>query len=180
MPLRRDPPPDPESGQRDHARPCTPEYERVVAMMGASLPYRRARTLMSGILPLDDIPSMQTARQRTISGREPGKGSHHAEPSPVETKSIALSIDGGHVRSVRHYQARSFEVLLAQVTNDGGKQIVFGSVPVEAISQQDQLRGVLHKLGATVTTVTILGNGAEGPRTLGEAASPGPTPHVLD
>ena len=45
---------------------CTPEYERVVAKMGASLPYRRARTLLSEFLPLDDIPSVETARQRTI------------------------------------------------------------------------------------------------------------------
>jgi hypothetical protein len=104
-----------------------------------------------------------------------------ADPTSVETGSIALSIDGGHVGSVRRYQARSFEVLLAQVTNDDGKQIVFSSVPAEAISQQDQLRGVLHKLGATaITPVTILSDGAEGPRALGEAASPGPTHHVLD
>jgi hypothetical protein len=62
---------------------------------------------------------------------------------------------------------RSFEALLAQVTNDDGKQIVFSSVPAEAISQRDQLRGVLHKLGATaVTPVTILSDGAEGPRAL--------------
>ena len=104
-----------------------------------------------------------------------------AEPTSVETRTISLSIDGGHVRSVRRYQVRSFEVLLAQVTNDDGKQIVFSSVPAEAISQRDQLRGDLHKLGATaVTPVTILSDGAEGPRALGEAASPGPTHHVLD
>ena len=43
---------------------CTPEYERVVAKMGASLPYRRARTLLAEFLPLDDIPSVETvARQ---------------------------------------------------------------------------------------------------------------------
>jgi len=103
------------------------------------------------------------------------------EPTSIETKSIALSIDGGHVRSVRHYQVRSFEILLAQVTNDDGKQIVFSSVPAEVISQQDQLRGVLHKLGAmAVTPVTILSDGADGPRALGEAASLGPPHHVLD
>jgi hypothetical protein len=91
------------------------------------------------------------------------------------------AFDGGHVRSVRDYQVRSFEVLLAQVRNDDGKQIVFSSVPAEAISQQGQLRGVLHRLGATaVTLVTVLSDGAEGPRALGEAASPGPTHHVLD
>jgi len=165
---------------------CTPEYERVVAKMGASLPYRRARTLLSEFLPLDDIPSVETARQRTIRvgarlEKEAVTSAKVAEPTSVGTESIALSIDGGHVRSVRRYQVRSFEVLLAQVTNDDGKQMVFSSVPAEAISQPDQLRGVLHILGATaVTPVTILSDGAGGPRALGEAASPGPTHHVLD
>jgi hypothetical protein len=40
---------------------------------------------------------------------------------------------------------------------------------------------VLHGLGATpATPVTILSDGADGPRSLGEAASLGPTHHVLD
>jgi hypothetical protein len=96
-------------------------------------------------------------------------------------ETIALSIGGGHVRSIRKYQVRSFEVLFAQVTNNEGKQIVFSSVPAEAISQQTELRGVLYKLGATaVTPVTVISDGAEGPLALGEAASPGPTDHVLD
>src|ERR1700692_2009796 len=68
-----------------------------------------------------------------------------------------------------------------QVSNDDGKQVVFSSVPAEANSQTRQLRGVLHGLDATpVTPVTVLSDGADGPRSLGEAASPGPTHHVLD
>jgi hypothetical protein len=165
---------------------CTPEYERIVAKMGASLPYRRVRTLLSEFFPLDDVPSVETARQRTIRvgarlEKEAVTSANVVGTTLMDTKSIALSIDGGHVRSARQYQGRSFEVLLAQVTNDDGEQIVFSSVPAEAISQRDQLRGVLHKLGATaVTPATILSDGAEGPRALGEAASPGPTRHVLD
>src|SRR5580658_10066287 len=98
---------------------CTPEYQQVVAKMGASLPYRRARTLLSEFLPLDDIPSVETARQRTIPvgarlEKEAATSAKVAEPTLSETKSIALSIDGGHVRSARQYQGRSFEVLLAQ------------------------------------------------------------------
>ena len=152
--------------------------------MGAWLPYRRARTMLSEFLPLDDIPVVETTRQRTIrvgARLEKEAVAVSAETTAVEAKSIALSIDGGHVRSVRQYQVRSFEVLLAQVQNDEGEQIVFSSVPAEALSQKHQLRGVLHGLGATRTTpVTILSDGAEGPRALGEAASVGPTYHVLD
>jgi hypothetical protein len=99
----------------------------------------------------------------------------------VVAKSIALSIDGGHLRAARQYQGRTFEVLLAQVSNNEGKRVVFASVPAEATSQTRQLRGVLHGLGATPATLaTILSDGADGPRSLGEAASPGPTHHVLD
>src|SRR3984957_13031312 len=54
-------------------------------------------------------------------------------------------------------------------------------MPAEADRQWDQLRGVLHELGATpATLITVLSDGADGPRSLGEAASPGPTHHVLD
>jgi hypothetical protein len=96
-------------------------------------------------------------------------------------KTIALSIDGGHVRAARQYQGRSFEVLLAQVSNDEGKPVVFSSVPAEANAQTRQLRGVLHALGATpATPVTILSDGADGLQSLGEAGSPGPTHHGLD
>jgi hypothetical protein len=71
--------------------------------------------------------------------------------------------------------------MLAQVSNDDGKQIVFSSMPAEADRQCDQLRSVLTGLGATPDTpVTILSDGADGPRSLGESASVGPTHHVLD
>jgi len=104
---------------------CTPEYEGVVAKMGASLPYRRTRTLLSEFMLLDDIPSVGTARRRTIRvgarlEKEAVTAAKVAEPTALETKSITLSIDGGHVRSARQYRGRSFEVLLAQVMNDDG------------------------------------------------------------
>ena len=71
--------------------------------------------------------------------------------------------------------------MLAQVSNDDGQRVVFASMPAEADRQREQLRGVLHGLGATPDTpVTILSDGADGPRSLGEAASVGPTRHVLD
>jgi hypothetical protein len=162
---------------------CTPEYERVVAKMGALLPYRRARTLLSEFLPLADIPAVETTRQRTMHvGARLEREAAVQPPTPAtEAGSITLSIDGGHVRSVRSYQVRSFEIFLAQVSNDDGQQIVFTSMPAEADRQREQLRGVLHGLGATPTPpITILSDGADRPRSLGEAASLGPTHHVLD
>jgi hypothetical protein len=164
---------------------CTPEYERTVAKMGSLLPYRRARTLLAEFLPLGKPQAVETTRQRTLRvgtrlEQEAVAGAGSSKPAVV-TKSIALSIAGGHVRAARQYPGRTFEVLLAQVSNDEGKQVVFASVPAEATSQTRQLRGVLHGLGATpATLVTILSDGADRPRSLGEAASPGPTHHVLD
>jgi hypothetical protein len=99
--------------------------------------------------------------------------------SPPSVQSITMSLDGGHV--IRSYQMRSFEVMLACASNDQGEQQLFSSVPVEADRQRQQLSAVLRDLGATPTTpVTALSDGAEGPRFLGETASPGQTRHVLD
>jgi hypothetical protein len=163
---------------------CTPEYERIIAKTGSLLPYARARTLISEFLPLGDVPAVETTRRRTMqvgARLEPQAVACQPPASTAEAQAIALSIDGGHVRSVRRYQVRSFEVVLAQVSNDDGKQAVFSSLPAEADRQREQLRGVLHGLGATpATPVTILSDGADGPRSLGEAASVGPTHHVLD
>src|SRR6202035_966847 len=134
--------------------------------------------------PLGDVPAVETTRRRTLRVgarlEQQAASSQPAAPA-AEARAISLFIDGGHVRSVRSYQVRSFEVMLAQVSNDDGKQVVFASMPAEADHQREQLRGVLRGLGATpATPVTILSDGAEGPRSPGEAASPGPTHHVLD
>ncbi len=137
---------------------------------GLLLPYRRARTLLADFLPLGKPQAVETTRQQTLrvgTRLEQEAVAGAGSKSAMVTKSIALSIDGGHVRAARQYQGRSFEVLLAQVSNDEGKQVVFASVPAEATSQ-------------TATAVTVLSDGADGPRSLGEAASPGPTHHVLD
>jgi len=145
---------------------CTPEYELIIAKMGSLLPYRRAQTLLSEFLPLSDVPAVETVRRRTmrVGARLENLAVAGTPPAPVDNaRAIALSIDGGHVRSVRSYQVRSFEVMLAQVSNDDGKQIVFASMPTEANHQREQLRGVLHGLGATpATPVTILSDGARG------------------
>jgi hypothetical protein len=122
---------------------CTPEYERVIAKMGSLLPCRRARTLLSEFLPLDDVPAVETTRRRTVRVgarlEQQAVASQTLAPAAA-AQAIALSIDGGHVRSVRSYQVRSFEVMLAKVSNDDGKQVVFSSMPAEADRQREQLR----------------------------------------
>jgi hypothetical protein len=113
---------------------CTPEYERIIAKMASLLPYARARTLMAEFLPLGDVPAVETTRRRTmrVGARleQQAVASHPLAPA-AEAQANALSIDGGHVRSVRSYQVRSFEVMLAQVSNDDGKQLVFSSMQGE-------------------------------------------------
>ena len=66
---------------------CTPEYERVVAKMGALLPYRRARTLLAEFLPLGDLPTVETTRQRTlrVGARLEQEAAAGAEPKPAGT-----------------------------------------------------------------------------------------------
>jgi hypothetical protein len=163
---------------------CTPEYERALAEGGATLPYRRARKSLAASFPLGEAPVIETIRQRTLHVGARLECQALAPPRsvpPTAAKAITLSIDGGHVSSVRSYQVRSFEIIVAQVSNDNDKQLVFASVPPEADHEAQQLRAVLRSLGATETTpVTILSDGADGPRGLAQMASLGPTHHVLD
>jgi hypothetical protein len=164
---------------------CTPEYERMLAELGALVPYRRARTLLGTFFPVGDLPTIDTLQRRTLQVGARLECEAVATPTPLlppaTAETIELSIDSGHVRAVRSYQVRTIEVFVAQASNDDGEQIVFSSVPAEADRQTQQLRGVLQHLGATpCTELTILSDGADGPRSLGEAASVGPTFHVLD
>lgn len=163
---------------------CTPEYECILARMGSALPYRRARALLAELLPLDTAPDVETVRRRTL---QVGARLERAalvppdEGAPAPAQAITLAIDAGHVKSVRTYQMRSFEVVIARVGNDQGQEVVFGSMPAEANRQAKPLYHVLRRLGATATKpVTILSDGAEGPRSLSAAASAGPVRHVLD
>jgi hypothetical protein len=159
---------------------CTPEYERALAKMGAWLPYRCARRFLSEFFPLgDDLPWHETIRRRTACvgvGIERAAVSRAKSPRrapPSET--LTVSIDAGHVRAARGHQGRTFEVMAAQVSSDDGKPVLFSGVPSEADQQHTQLNGVLSSLGMTSdTAVTILSDGADGPRSLGEAASTGP------
>src|SRR5215211_717719 len=119
---------------------CTPEYERVVAAMGAALPYRRALRLLEAFFPLGDAPAVETTRQRTlqVGARLERAALVRTQPAPAaapEAGPIALGIDAGHVRSVRSHRVRSFEVLVAQVSGTDGKAVVCGSVPAEADRQ---------------------------------------------
>lgn len=113
--------------------------------MGALLPFGRAVTLM---------------------GDQCGRaiGMRHSEWSPdggTGSKTVALSVDGGHVKSVRSYQMRSFEILLANASNDRGQHRLFSSVAVEADRERLQLGVVLRDLGATASTpITVLTDGA--------------------
>src|SRR5919206_2221744 len=87
---------------------CTPEYERVVAAMGAALPCRRALTLPGEFFPLGNAPAVETMRQRTlrVGARLERAALAPSQPHAVaaETGPIALAIDGGDVRSVRRHQ----------------------------------------------------------------------------
>jgi hypothetical protein len=44
----------------------TPQYERVLAKLGALLPYRRARALLEDFFSIGDPPAIDTIQQRTL------------------------------------------------------------------------------------------------------------------
>src|SRR5690242_15243239 len=109
----------------------TPEYERALVEMGARLPYRRARLLLDDLFPLGTPPVVETIRQRTlrVDARLECQAAAPSGPtSTVAARSITLSIDAGHVRAVPAYQVQTFEIIVAQASNDNGKQLVFATM----------------------------------------------------
>ena len=102
---------------------CMPEYERILSKMGSLAAYGRAVALMAEFLPLGRTPAIETARRRTLRVGAKLERQILAAKSlmaPPSAQSIAVSVDGGHVKSIRTYQMRSFEVMLACASNDQG------------------------------------------------------------
>jgi len=75
---------------------CTPELERIVAKLGALLPYRRARSLLADFFPIGELPVMETMRQRTL---QVGARLERASVAPLRSgpptaaEAIAVAID---------------------------------------------------------------------------------------
>jgi hypothetical protein len=85
---------------------CTPEYERILAKMGSLAAYGRAVALMAEFLPLGHTPAIETARRRTLQvGARLEQQILAAKPlaPPPSAQSIVVSVDGGHVKSIRSY-----------------------------------------------------------------------------
>jgi hypothetical protein len=124
------------AGGGGHARPLHAGVRARRRRDGRRAAYRRALTLLAELFPLGDAPAVETTRQRTLQvGARLERAALAPPQAPAtapEEGSIALGIDAGHVRSVRRYRVRSFEVFVAQVGAAEGKPVVFGGVPAEA------------------------------------------------
>jgi hypothetical protein len=70
--------------------------------------------LLEDFFPIGDAPTIETIRQRTLQVGARLEREAVAPPRAAAAETIALSIDSGHVRALRSYQARTFEVFVAQ------------------------------------------------------------------
>ena len=104
--------------------------------MGSFATYGRAGALMAEFLPLDKAPGVETTRRRAWAPNWSVFGASNADRQaigdPPSAQSIAVSLDGGHVKSIRSYQMRSFESCrLAQVMTKGSSGIVMSGRPAD-------------------------------------------------
>jgi hypothetical protein len=90
---------------------CTPEYQRVVAKLGALLSCRRAHALLEDFFPIGDPPTIETIRQRTLQLGARLEREAVASPmsaSAAEAETITLSIDGYGAKSFFVTESRNF------------------------------------------------------------------------
>ncbi len=85
---------------------------RWAACCHAAAPTRCSMSPSRSVTP----PEVETIRQRTLhvgARLERKAATLPTSAAPAEARSIALAIDGGHVKAVRSHQGRSFEVFVA-------------------------------------------------------------------
>jgi hypothetical protein len=129
---------------------CTPEVERMVARLGSLVAYGRVPSPMAEFLPLGRLVAMERARRRTLRvGALLEQLSQTAKPPPIRLPAVSMTlcVDGGHVKSIRSYHIRSFEVPVAHAKNDKGRARLFSTVSLAADGEQSQPGAVLRELG---------------------------------
>ncbi len=155
--------------------------------MGSLLPYARARTLLPEFLPLGDVPAVETTRRRTLrvgarleqqAASEPTRcaGGRSASNLPLHRRRSRCArfavVSGSLVRR---------SCLLRSATTTGSRSCSAACLARRTDNASSCATCCMGLERRPARPLTILSDdGAEGPRSLGEAACVSPTRHVLD
>lgn len=166
------------------AATVAPELAYVTARYAALMPFGKAATLLSELLPISGAVNAGTVRNRTMRVGQnvvllhPIQREPQSAPQPAEA--VVVGLDGGYVRSRHRQEERHFEVIAGRVFNADGEQSRFAFVRNGPTKALDAFKQVLAAAGVQADTpATVLCDGDAGLWRLQREALPGAT-MVLD
>ena len=168
----------------------TPELQYLYADWGSKVPYRRAATVLQGLLPgrvshatlrRHTLKVGARLQQRVIEPSEYDWPESRREPVPA-TKSLSVAIDGTYIRANGTMWLREYQVVAGRMEREGKLGGYFAWVPQHRLCfTKDFMKAALEANGWTPESkVRVLADGADGLSNLVDAAAEKPTERVLD
>ena len=166
------------------AAAVAPELAYVTARYAALVPFGKAATLLSELLPISGASNAGTVRNRTLRVGQDVVQLHSTQmvpqTAPQPAQAVVVGLDGGYVRSRHRQEERHFEVIAGKVFDADGNQSRFAfarngpTIACDAFKQALAVAGV-----SDCTPATVLCDGDAGLWRLQREALPGATV-VLD
>jgi hypothetical protein len=170
----------------------TPELSFLLAKWGSNLPYRRAAQLLGEFLPISatDV-SYSTLRrhalavgahidQRITEPQEYDWPESQREPVPTRQR-LTVAIDGTYVRSNLDTGLYQHYVVSGRIEGDGVLGGRFAWIARSPADSVEQMKAALEGNGWTSqSTVVVLADGADGLRSVVQAAIGTPPRSILD
>jgi hypothetical protein len=168
----------------------TPELQYLFADWGSKMPYRRAATVLQGLLPGRVSPATlrrhtlqigERLQQRVIAPSEYDGPESRRDPV-LATKSLSVAIDGTYVRADGMMWLREYQVVAGRMEREGKLGGYFAWVPQHRLCfTKDFMKAALEANGWTPESkVRVLADGADALSNLVDAAVEKPTERVLD
>ena len=166
------------------AATVAPELAYVTTRYAALMPFGKAATLLSELLPISGAVNAGTVRNRTMRVGQNVVLLHPIQREPQSAlqpaEAVVVGLDGGYVRSRHRQEERHFEVIAGRMFNADGDYSRFAFVRNGSTKALDAFKQVLAAAGVQPDTpATVLCDGDAGLWRLQREALPGAT-MVLD
>jgi hypothetical protein len=144
-----------------------PEFAYVTARYAALVPFGKAATLLSELLPISGVQHASTVRNRTLRVGKEIVQAHTAEtmnpPAPPASGPVVVGLDGGYVRNRHRAEGRRFEVIAGKVIHADGGQHRFAFTRTGPVATTEAFRQALAAAGVNADTpATVLCDGDAG------------------
>jgi hypothetical protein len=142
------------------AASVAPELAYVTARYAALVPFGKAATLLSELLPISGAVNAGTVRNRMMRVGQDVVASPAtqvvSQTAPLPAQAVVVGLDGGYVRSRHRQEERHFEVIAGKVFDADGNQSRFAfarngpAIASDAFKQALAMAGVQADTPATV------------------------------